>query len=566
MFKAERILALDIGASGLKMAEFVALKSGGIELVNFGLGSLDLDPASDADRSAYIVTTIREVMQERGIKPGPVLLSVSGQSVFSRFVKLPPTDKEKVYQIILYEAQQNVPFPIEEVVWDYQLIGGATGELDVMLAAIKAEIIEKLTDSVESAGLDPDIVDVAPMALYNAVRYNYSDLPRCTLVIDIGARSTDLIFLEQGRVFSRSIPVAGNTITQQIMQEFNLSFPDAEELKKAHAFVAFGGAYEGPKSEVVDKVSKSVRSVMTRMHAEINRSINFYRSQQSGQQPGLLLLTGGTSVIPYTDTFLKDKLKVDVDYLNPFLNVAVSEGIEADDIARSANLMGQVVGLALRKVLTCPIEVNLMPPKVLQEKAFRRKQPILVAAAAALILLIGVWCGYFVKMTGLAQQRLEKVSARVGGLSSVEGRLQQAEQQVDDVKGRIGKLLGLGAKRDRWVSVLDQVHSCLPDGMWITSITPEVPAAAEGDNPEAAPSEPGQDQAQATGIKSIEIAGLGYRDKVTSGSPIRDFRDKLRASPAFAPETDIIWQPAPGADDAVIQFKISVVLKQPLDV
>ncbi len=560
MLGSERILALDIGASGIKMAEFMSLKSGGIELVNYGVGSLDLDPQSDADRSTYIVTTVRELMREHEIKPGPVLISVSGQSVFSRFVKLPPVDREKVYQIILYEAQQNVPFPIEEVVWDYQLIGGTGGEIDVMLAAIKAEIINQLTDCVESAGLDTDLVDVAPMALYNAVRYNYTDLPRCTLAIDMGARSTDLIFMEQNRVFSRSIPVAGNAITQQIMQEFGLNFPDAEELKKAHAFVAFGGAYEGPKSEVVDKVSKSVRSVMTRMHAEINRSINFYRSQQSGQAPELVLLTGGTSVIPYTDTFLKDKMKVDVDYLNPFLNVAVKESIQAEEIGRYANVMGQVVGLALRKVLTCPIELNLMPPKVVAEKAFRKKQPMLVFAAIGLVLTVLVWCGYFFRMTNLARERHDRVSARVASLEVVENQLKTEEQQVADVTGKIERILGIGANRTQWLQILDQIHASLPDGMWLTAVKPIR---------ELAPGQelgPGGVMPPGGVVRSVELTGLGYTDKIApGGSPVRDFRDKLRQSALLAPETEITWQPAPAPEDIVIQFKILVVLKTPLE-
>jgi type IV pilus assembly protein PilM len=203
-----RILALDIGASSIKLGEFVTLKSGGLELVGFGVSPLHVDPQSDTDRIPQLISTIKELMHDRGIKSGPVTLCVSGQSVFSRFVKLPPVDKEKVYQIILYEAQQNVPFPMNEVVWDYQLIGRGEGELDVMLAAIKSDIIVQLTDAVEEAGLQTDLVDVSPMALYNAVRYNYSDRAECTLVIDIGARSTDLIFLEQSRVFIRSVPVA----------------------------------------------------------------------------------------------------------------------------------------------------------------------------------------------------------------------------------------------------------------------------------------------------------------------------------------------------------------------
>jgi type IV pilus assembly protein PilM len=562
MLKSGRILALDIGSSGIKLAEFSALRSGGIELMKFGVASLGLDPQNDADRPAFITATIKELLQEHQIKPGPVLLSVSGQSVFSRFVKLPPVDKEKVYQIILYEAQQNVPFPIDEVVWDYQLLSGTTeGEVDVMLAAIKAEIIEELTDAVESTGLVSDLVDVAPMTLYNCVRYNYDELQGCILVVDIGARSTDLIFMEAGRVFIRSVPVAGNAITQQIMREFELNFADAEEMKQAHAFVSFGPAYEAPKSEVADKVSKSVRTVMTRMHAEINRSINFYRSQQSGSAPSIILLTGGTSVIPHTDTFFKEKLHVEVDYLNPFLNVAVSETISSDDIGRYAHELGEVVGLGLRRVLTCPIEINLMPPKVVEEKAFRKKVPLLLTAMAGLVLIAGVWCAYFLKLSKLTGEELDKVSQRVGELEQVEAQLRPIEAETAEIEKKIETLMGRVGERSRWLELLGDIHACLPDGMWLTSISPvpTAPAAAAPAGP------PGAVPAVAPGsIEQIRLTGLGYIDRVPSTMPIVEFRDRLRQSKFFAEGTDIQWSPTPGADDVVRQFEILVVLKEPI--
>ena len=549
MFKNKRILALDVGASGLKLAEFAPLRSGGVELTRYVVGSLDLDPQSEGDRYTYITATLREMLIGSGIKPGRVLVTVAGQTVFSRFVKLPPTDREKVYQIILYEAQQNVPFPIEEVVWDYQLIGSAGHELDVMLAAIKTDIIQQLLACIQKAGLEPDLVDVSPMALYNAVRYNCNELPACALVVDIGARSTDLIFIERGRVFCRSIPVAGNAITQQIQQEFNLSFSDAEEMKKAHAFVAFGGAYEGHQSDVVDKVSKSVRSVMTRMHAEINRSINFYRSQQSGQQPTLLLLAGGTSIIPYTDTFLKEKLKVDVDYLNPFLNVTVANQIPADQIGRSAHVMGQVVGLALRRCMACPIELNLMPPKVLAAAAFRRKQPMLVIALLGVIMTIAVWCGYFHKMAQLYHDRLKLMQGSVKTLSVVDQRLQNVDQQVKEVTGRINKLLALADRRAQWIKVLSQIRACLPTGMTLTALKPIAPPAGDADD-----------------VGALTVEGFIYRDKIgENDNPRRDFRDELRKQPLFSPDkTQVEWAPAPEAGDYKQEFKIRIELKQPL--
>ncbi len=555
----QRILALDIGASSIKLGEFSIRKSGGLELVNFGVGSLLVDPQADQDRIPQIVTTIKGLMQERGIKPGPVLLCVSGQSVFSRFVKLPPVDKEKVYQIILYEAQQNVPFPIQEVVWDYQLIGRGEGELDVMLAAIKADIIVQLTDAVEQAGLQTDMVDVSPMALYNAVRFNYSDSDGCTLVVDIGARSTDLIFLEAGRVFIRSVPVAGNAITQQIMREFDLGFEDAEEMKRAHAFVAFGGAYEEPKSEVADKVSKIVRNVMTRMHAEIDRSIKFYRSQQNGQPPSLVLLAGGTSVIPYTDSFLKDKLKVEVDYLNPFINIPVSAAIDAEEIGRHAHELPQLVGLALRKAHACPIEINLLPPKVLQEKAFRRKQPLLIGAAFALVLMLAVWALYYVRMSGLARNHLARVESRVGELEAMARPLRATESRIQVLQRQIADLDAVVGKRSRWLKLLAELRASLPPDLFLVSVVPVRQAAADPNAPPAAPDRPAPGWTTA-----VDIEGMGYLDKITSATPIREYRDALRASPLFDPATEITWLPTPAPDQFVRRFKLNVALKEPI--
>jgi hypothetical protein len=130
--------------------------------------------------------------------------------------------------------------------------------------------------------MEPEIVDVAPMALYNAVRYNYPDLAGCTMVLDIGARTSNLLFIEESRIFSRSIPVAGNTVTQEIAKELDVSAEEAERLKTENSVVGLGGVYAGPDGAAADLISKVVRNVVTRLHAEVNRSINFYRSQQGG--------------------------------------------------------------------------------------------------------------------------------------------------------------------------------------------------------------------------------------------------------------------------------------------
>ncbi|MGD9613540.1 MAG: type IV pilus assembly protein PilM [Kiritimatiellia bacterium] len=552
------ILTLDIGSHSLKLAEFVEVK-GGLEMTRYAVSDLGVDPQSDTDRSQYIITTIHDLIRESGCKPGPVQVAISGHAVFSRFVKLPPVEPEKVYQIIQYEAQQNVPFPMNEVVWDYQLISGATGDVDVMLAAIKSDIIEGMSDCVRFTGLEPNLVDVAPMALYNAVRYNYDNLPPCTLVVDIGARSTDLIFIEAGRVFSRSVPVAGNQITQAIMNEFGISFDDAEAMKKAHAYVAFGGAYEGPQSETVDKVSKSVRIMMTRLHQELNRSINFYRSQQGGQQPALLLLTGGSSVIPYTDTFLKEKLGVETDYFNPFNNVAVSEQIPAEQVGAHACEMGQLVGLALRRMHTCPIEINLLPPKAEEEKKFKRKQPLFALAAVGVLATLLVWVAFYTRMAAASDRVRARIENRVGELAGVERNLQGVEASVAEVENQIAALAALEARRGVWRGLLGALSAPLPEGVWLTRIRPlaALPGAAAPADA-AAPAAVGPTRT----VVGIEIEGMGYQDRIKSEA-VGKYRDQLRESKWFSEQTEIIWQPPARPDGSPLEFKILAVLKEP---
>lgn len=584
----ERIFALDIGANSIKAGIFTSQRKSGLELIRFATRDFGADPSATEDESARLAkltAMVKDIMSEIGVTGGPVLMSVAGQSVFSRFVKLPPVSREKVLQIVRYEAQQNVPFPIDDVVWDYQLVGAGAGEIDVMLAAIKKEMIEGITGAVAAAGLQPELVDVSPMALYNIVRYSYPELPPCTLVIDIGARSTDLIFIEANRVFNRSIAVGGNAITQQIQKEFDLPWDVAEKLKREHAFVALGGAYEAPPSETADKVSKTVRSVMTRLHSEISRSINFYHTQQSGSHPGMILLTGGSSIISHTDTFLKEKLRIEVDYLNPFSNVAVSNSINANEIGSQAHLMGEVVGLALRRTLTCPIELNLLPPSYIKEETFHRRVPMLIASMVVIVAVAAVWWLFFSKRASLAEQRLERIEARVDSLEKVNRDMQGVQAEINALNEKCRRLTALPLRRARWIKIIDEIYSKVPQGMWILKINPyrataTGPGGVEGGGVSAPPMGFGAAPAAptpaaalpSTAVDALELTGFAYMDKVALGTPgqaddgLLKFRDDLRASPLFDDtKTDLDKLPQPARDDFVREFTIKAVLTTPVD-
>lgn len=546
MFERDRILALDLGASNIVLAEFHVSKHGDLELIRYGISPTGAENKSESEKLAYIVTAIRDIMREQGIRPAPMLMTVSGQSVFPRFVKLPPVGKDKLKQIVQYEAEQNVPFPIDEVVWDYQLIGGDEGELNVMLVAVKIENIKRLTDCVQAAELEPEVVDVAPMALYNAVRYNYPDLASCTMILDIGARSSNLVFIEENRIFSRSIPVAGNTITQELMKEFDASFEEAEAIKREHGFVAFGGVYAGPDSEIAERASKIIRSVLTRLHAEVNRSINFYRSQQGGTAPTMVLLAGGSSVIPHVDTFFRDRLKVEVDYLNPFVNVSVSEMVDADRVNRDLHNLGEVVGLALRRAMTCPVEINLMPPDIIARKVFRRRQPFFAMSAAGVVLAMLCWWVYFHRMGSMFSDRVASVGTEIEAFDSLSSQLKQSTGERKKSYSRLESITEIIGLQSRWGEILDAVHDCMQEGMWVVGLK------SSGGGSE---------------ISRLSLTVQAFSDRLhdaDDGTATERFRDRLRATSQFSDKTEIESEMADGLGDYLRKFTINLQLEQPL--
>jgi type IV pilus assembly protein PilM len=229
MAAPNRILALDFGTQTVGFAEFQTGRDGGLILTNYKAGELMGDPAVDSTRLAQAKMAITDIVATNRYKGQNVNYAVSAQSVFTRFVKLPSVGEDQVDQIVGFEAQQNVPFPIDEVVWDYQLVDqGNAAEVEVVLVAIKSDLLDDINASVEDAGLKTAIVDVSPMAIYNAYRYNYGELQDCSLILDIGARTTNLIFVEPRKVFSRSIPIGGTKVTEAIAKDFNEPYAAAE--------------------------------------------------------------------------------------------------------------------------------------------------------------------------------------------------------------------------------------------------------------------------------------------------------------------------------------------------
>ena len=501
MLNTKSFLCLDFGAGSLKIAEFEPNESGTLRLKQFGLKSLGFEGSQDAARERVILKAIQELFAERPFGSKNIDVCAPGFHVFSKFVKLPPVDTSKVTQIIQYEAQQNVPFPLEEVVWDYQILGTApAGELEVLLVAIKADVVDGLFRTAEAANLRVQLVDVSPAALCNAFRYNYGDLDGCTMLLDIGAKTSNLLFFEKGKVYSRGINIGANSITQDFAAESKLKFAEAERLKVEQGFVSLGGAYEEPDNPQQAAISKIARQVMTRLHIQVNQTIQFYRGQQGGSAPQRLFLAGGASIMPYTAQFFAEKLNLPVEYFNPFRNIQIDASIDLEDLAKVAHSYGEVVGLGLRNVAQCPVEMNLMPKSSLKRQQFNQKKPYFIATVFSLVAGVLAYGWFYAKIAEIKREALDRLNVKVEPLRQKQTELQGELDKLSKLKQESSQLTEWMGQRFYWADVLSELRRTLmqaeatrkqamgvENGVWIESFTSATPGLTASPTSEAEP-------------------------------------------------------------------------------
>ena len=583
---ASRLITLNLGSQTIGLAEFRMQAHGGLVLLDYRLREIPGDPAGEEMRRTQMAIALREMMDEMHIKHGLVNYALAGQSVFARFVKLPAVEQEKIEKIISFEAQQNVPFPIDEVVWDYQVVGGGLDEqIQVVLVAIKVDLLDEINSGVEETGLRTSIVDVAPMALYNAFRYNYTDLSGCSLLVDIGARTTNVLFIEPGKVFSRSLPIGGNSITAAVAKEFREPFAAAELRKRRDGFVSLGGAYAEPANPDVARVSKIARSTMTRLHAELIRSVSHYCAQQQGSRPERILLCGGSAGMPYMREFFNEKFQVPIEFFNPLQNVTVSESASTLEVTRSSYLLGEAVGLALRSATTCPMELNLLPASAVRRQELEKRRPFIIVAAACFFLGLLGWSAYYARAAQVARQSIQTLQQKNDTMRVAETRLDTLKKQAGSLDSVAMPLITAINDRNFWPEILAEINARLPEAdIWITElyatsggkplgagekhiaektatpapVVPPSPAGRSKTKPESA----------GPAIDGIVVRGL-YLYNPKQQEIVVDYLRNLATSPFFIidakkPERVIISNSVPNDAEWAFPYELQLTLRKPV--
>jgi type IV pilus assembly protein PilM len=584
---APRLISLNLGSQTIGLAEFRVQAHGGLVLLDYRLRETPLDPATGQRREAHTALhetagAVREMMSELHLKHGSVNCALPAQSVFARFVRLPTLEEEKLEKIVAFEAQQNVPFPIDDVVWDYQLVGGGLGEqIQVVLVAIKVDLLDDINGAVEEARLQTSTIDVAPMALYNAFRYSYPNVNDCSLLVDVGARTTNVLFIEPRRMFSRSLPIGGSTITGAIAREFGESFDAAETRKKRDGFVGLGGAYAEPSDHDIARVSKLARSAMTRLHAELMRSITHYRAQQGGNRPDRIFLCGGTAGMPYMREFFHEKFQLPIEFFNPLRNVTVSEAASASGVAHSAHLLGELVGLALRRVTVCPMELNLLPASVVRRQELERRRPFFIAAAACVILAMLGWSMYYTRAAQVTRDTAQVIQQKNASMRGAETQLDKLKKQITSLDSVATPLITAINDRDFWPQILEDLNARLPEAdIWITELgatsggkllgTTEkrVGEAAPASLPQAPASRTKTAAAGAKLIDGILVRGL-YLHNPKQQEIVVDYLRNLASSPFFVidpktPERVIKSNSVPNDTDWAFPYELQLTLRKPV--
>jgi type IV pilus assembly protein PilM len=319
---------------------------------------------------------------------------------------------------------------------------------------------------------------------------------------------------------------------------------------------------------------------MTRLHAELMRSITHYRAQQQGNRPVRIFLCGGGAGMPYMREFFHEKFQVPIEFFNPLQNITIAESAPMQDVARSAHLLGELVGLALRSVTVSPMELNLRPASVVRRQDLEKRRPFFIAAAACILLSLLGWSAYYTRAAQVAQQTAETLRQKNDTMHVAEGQLDKLKKEITALDNTATPLITAVNDRNFWPQLLEQLNSRLPESdIWITELAAtsggkllgvsEKRAAESASTPAPVPTAgPAAKGATAAAIDGINVRGL-YLWNPKQQEIVVDYLRNLANSPLFAvdaktPERFIKSNLVPNDTEWAFPFELQLTLKKPV--
>lgn len=427
----------------------------------------------EADPEELIREALEQFLERNDLTGDSVAISVAGQSGLARFIKLPPVESKKIPDIVKYEARQQIPFALEDVVWDYQQLSGGSEEdgfalePEVGLFAMKRDQVARALQPLEDAGIEVDCIQLMPLAIYNYVcfdrledlqsqPYDPQDPPESTVVISLGTDTTDLVVTNGYRVWQRNIPIGGNHFTRSLSKELKLTFVKAEHLKR-NATQA-----DDPKA-----VFQAMRPVFSDLLAEIQRSLGYFSSIDKAAKIGDVIVLGNAMKLPGLQRYLSQNLEQEVTPIEEFAHLSSGSNTSQAQFKQNTLSFAVAYGLCLQGMGKSEIRTNLLPEEIVRSRLVRAKKPWAVAGVAA--LLMGMTFNYFMHVSAWrdtatddmtkAESALKGVQTVSSGFKSTNDGIKSAfetiqltgENLVSNVEGRL-----------LWLELMKAIEAAMP--------------------------------------------------------------------------------------------------------
>ena len=478
MAEARTAWGIDIGQAGLKAIKLRVDGEGDdakVRAVAFDyIAHPKILSQPDAVPGELIAQSVETFLARNKVSNDLIALSVPGQTSLAKFIKLPPVEPGKVAEIVKYEAKQQIPFDLEEVVWDYQTIGGGVEESGFMLEAevglfaMKRDLVYEAMDPLTEHKAEIDLVQVAPLALYNYLSYDvlrYRVTPdqeeppnaeEYFILLDMGADNTTLMVSNGRNIWIRNVPIGGNHFTRALTREMKLTFAKAEHLKC--------NATKAPDPKAV---FQAMRPVFNDYVTEIQRSIGYFGSVNRSAKIVKVIGVGNGFKMAGLQKFLQQNLQYEVIKLDDF------RGIKGDSVLSDPLFIDNVMtfavpyGLALQALKQTRIHTSLLPPEIVVQRTIRRKKPWAVGVAAGLLLTLGIstFASAFVHGS-LSEDRWADGHKAVadlktvisGNTSAYAAQTSAHEKNLDNIERLTAPL----ENRKTWLELMNAIDECLP--------------------------------------------------------------------------------------------------------
>ena len=425
----------------------------------------------EADPGELVRDAVEEFLSRNDVSGDTIAVSVPGQAGLSKFIKLPPVEASKIPDIVTYEARQQIPFPLEQVIWSWQRLEGGIEEsgfvidAEIALFAMKRDQVAKALEPFKEADIEIDILQLSPVSLANVVMFD--QLPKASevdpeapppsiVLASMGVDSTDLIVTNGLKMWQRTMPIGGSNFTRALVQGMRMTFPKAENLKRNAARA------DDPK-----KVFQTLRPVFNEFASELQRSLNYFTGQDRTAKIGQVLLVGNAAKLRGLSDFLAKQLQLEVHRLREFKRLEGDLILKTPAYRENQLAFATVYGLAMQGLGVANIRTNLLPSDVTRDRLIQAKKPWAVAAmlgllVAALINFLGIYVAWSSYSESLFADAFTQIDSVVAKSSQIQSSLQQAQSEQFEILDTQQRLIQIGDRRFQTLELIRAVESMIP--------------------------------------------------------------------------------------------------------